>query len=80
MLDLAALLLDLLLLGLHLLLSLRVGVLSVLHLIADRVAGDAAEARADGRACAWMSDRGTHDRAAHRAHTGAAEGALLTSG
>jgi len=79
LLDLPALLLDLLLLRLHLLLGLRVGVLGVLHLISDRVAGYAAEARADRRARAWVSDCGSDNSAAYRADPGATQGALLTS-
>src|SRR5580704_6172787 len=70
LLDLLALILDFLLLRLHLRLGLCVGVLRILHRIADYVAGTTAEHTTDCRA---------HDCASTCAESGAAESTFFTS-
>src|SRR5271166_843983 len=78
LLDLPALLLDLLLLRLDLLLGLGVGVFVVLHLVAYRIAGRAAEAATNQGTSGWMADRRAHQRTADRADTSTAESTFLT--
>src|ERR1700719_4718811 len=67
LLKLAPLLLDLLLLRLDLLLGLLIGGLIVLHFVANRIAGNAAECATDRRPRCRCSHRGTNDRSANRA-------------
>ncbi|HEX4208846.1 MAG TPA: hypothetical protein VHY56_00520 [Candidatus Binataceae bacterium] len=55
----AALLLNLLLLRIDLRLSLSVGVLLILHRIADDETGACTKRATDGGASAWRTDRGT---------------------
>src|SRR5580698_7331954 len=79
LLDLLALILDFLLLRLHLRLGLCVGVLRILHRIADYVAGSTAEHTTDCRARERMAYGRTHDCASTCAESGAAESTLFTS-
>ncbi|HLX38738.1 MAG TPA: hypothetical protein VKR29_13090 [Candidatus Binataceae bacterium] len=79
LLDLPALLLDLLLLRIHLLLGLLIGILIVLELIAYRITGRAAQSRANQRACRRMAHRGSDQRAAHTSNTGTAQSSFFAS-
>src|SRR5208337_3343625 len=79
LLDLLALILDLLLLRLHLLLGLCVGVFLVLHRIADYIAGTTAQNATDRSPRERMAHSGTYDRPGTRAQRRAAQGAFFTS-
>jgi len=78
LLDLLALLLDFLLLSLHLRAGLILSVFLVLHMIADRVAGYAAQARTDGGTRARMTDGRADNRAGASAESCATEGPFFT--
>src|SRR5208282_3397536 len=80
LLNLLTLLFQLLLLLLDLRLGLSVGVLVVLHRVADCEAAYAADGRADGGACQGRADCRTDDRAGGRADTRTAQGAFFTGG
>src|SRR5271166_6760 len=78
LLNLLLLILDLPLLRSNLRLSLSVGVLLILHLVADRVSAQCADAAADRGARQRVTDSGADNRARRGSHARADERALLT--
>jgi hypothetical protein len=79
LLDLLALILDFLLLLLHLGLGLRIGVLRILHRIADYVASSAAEDTTERGARQRMADGRSDQGTTHCTNTSSAKRAFFTS-